>query len=137
MPGASVLAVLVAHASRTRVAETLRSLAAQTYRDIEVVVGAVGEITVPPDTSPEIVAVPEGAGFATAVNAVVDRMVTDDVRYVLLLHDDVSLEPDAVERLIAMAATDPTIAAVGAKLVEWSQPDVLQEVGSTIDRFAI
>ena len=137
MPGASVLAVLVAHASRTRVAEALRSLSEQTYRDIEVVVGAIGEITVPDDTSPSIVHVPDGAGFAAAVNAVLDRWPLDGYTYVLLLHDDVSLEPDAVERLVATAGTDPAIAAVGAKLVEWSQPDVLQEVGSTIDRFAI
>ena len=48
-----------------------------------------------------------------------------------------SLEPDAVERMVETARTDPAIAAVGAKLLEWYQPEVLQEVGAAIDRYAI
>ena len=62
---------------------------------------------------------------------------TGDATYLLLLHDDVSLEPDAVERMVDTARTDPAIAAVGAKLLEWYQPEVLQEVGAAIDRYAI
>ena len=75
--------------------------------------------------------------MAEAVTRAVDTVDTGDATYVLLLHDDVSLEPDAVERMVTTARTDPAIAAVGAKLLEWFQPEVLQEVGAAIDRYAI
>lgn len=137
MPGPVVLAVLVAHASRTRIGEALRSLSEQTYRDIDVVVAAVGDLTIPDGYTPTVVAVREGAGGAEAVMRAVQTVDTGDATYILLLHDDVSLEPDAVELMVTTARTDPAIAAVGAKLLEWFQPDVLQEVGAAIDRFAI
>jgi GT2 family glycosyltransferase len=135
--GPVVLAVLVAHASRTRVGEALRSLSEQTYRDIDVVVAAIGDLTIPAPYDPTIVSVREGAGMAEAVMRAFETVDTGDATYVLLLHDDVSLEPDAVERMVTTARTDPAIAAVGAKLLEWFRPDVLQEVGAAIDRFAI
>lgn len=137
MPGPSVLAVLVAHASRTRIAEALRSVDAQTYPDIQIVVAAIGELTVPEGSRATVVQVREGAGFAEAVTGVLQGVRTEGFDYVLLLHDDVSLDPDVVERLVATAQADPAIAAVGAKLVEWYEPEVLQEMGAAIDRFAI
>ena len=138
MAGPRVCAVVVAHASRTRVAETLRSLAEQTYADIDVVVAAIGELTVPDEhTAPTIVPVREGAGFAEAAMRALSTVDDGSYTYVLFLHDDVSLDPDAVERMESAASTDPAIAAVGAKLMEWYAPDVLQEVGAAIDRFAI
>ncbi len=137
MAGPSVLAILVAHASRTRVTEALRSLGAQTYDSIEIVVAAIGDLSVPEDVSPSVIPVPEGAGFGDAVMEVLARVRPEGFAYVLLLHDDVSLEPDAIERMVTTAGSDPAIAAVGAKLVEWFEPDVLQEVGAAIDRFAI
>jgi GT2 family glycosyltransferase len=137
MASASVLAILVAHASRTRVAETLRSLGEQTHDEIAIVVASIGTIAVPDDLSPTVIQIPEPAGFADAVNHVLKTVRPEGFDYVLLLHDDVSLEPDAVERLVSTASSDAAIAAVGAKLVEWTNPQVLQEVGAAIDRFAI
>src|SRR5919109_964261 len=140
-----VLAVVVAHASRTRLRETLRSLRAQTFgrgRDaaghIEVVVAAIGELEVPQDRDlarARVVRVDEPAGFADVVQAALDHV--PGAEFVLLLHDDVSLEPGAIAELVQLASTDADIAAVGAKLVEWDRPEVLQEVGASIDRYAI
>ncbi len=137
MPGPSVLAILVAHASRTRLTEALRSLGAQTYDNIEIVVATVGELNVADDVSATVIQVREGAGFGEAVTGVLDTVRVEGFDHVLLLHDDVSLEPDVVQRMVSTAASDPAIAAVGAKLLEWFEPSVLQEVGSAIDRFAI
>lgn len=137
MATSRVLTILVAHPSRTRVAHTLDSLAAQTHVELDVVVAAIGDMTVPDDHRPTVLQIPEPAGFADAVGAVMSRVDASGYDHVLLLHDDVALEPDVVERLVATAATDPAIAAVGVKLVEWTDPGVLQEVGAAIDRFAI
>ncbi len=139
MAGPSVLAIVVAHASRTRVRETLRSINEQSYRDVGVVLCAIGALAVPEDVgiSPHVVRIDEGAGFSEAVSAVIAEIGPTDAKYLLLLHDDVSLDPDAIREMVATADADPTVAAVGAKLVEWDNPQVLQEVGAAIDRFAI
>jgi GT2 family glycosyltransferase len=143
--GPDVVAVVVAHASRTRLRETLRSLRAQTFgrgRDaagtLEVIVAAVGELEVPQDRElarARVVRVDEPAGFADVVQAALD--LVPGATFALLLHDDVSLEPDAIAELVRLATTDDQIAAVGTKLVEWDRPEVLQEVGASIDRYAI
>ncbi len=100
---------------------------------------AIGDLAVPDDVglAPHVVRVDEGAGFAAAVMAALAEIGPTDAKYLLLLHDDVSLDPDAIRSLVAIADADPSVAAVGAKLVEWDNPQVLQEVGAAIDRFAI
>lgn len=139
MAGESVLVIVVAHASRTRVRETLRSLAAQTFRDKRIVVATIGNLTIPDDTgvSADVVAVPDDSNFVAAVNLVLSQPFAHDAKYVVLMHDDVSLERNVIDQLVRTAEADPTVVAVGPKLVEWDDPEVLQEVGSSIDRFAI
>ena len=139
MAGESVLVIVVAHASRTRVRETLRSLAAQTYRDKHIVVATVGNLTIPDDTgvTADVVGVPDDSNFVGAANLVLAQPFAREARYVLFMHDDVSLERNVIDQLVRTAEADPTVVAVGPKLVEWDDPDVLQEVGASIDRFAI
>src|SRR5687767_2999529 len=109
-----VLAVVVAHASRTRVGETLRSVAQQTYPSLRVLVAAIGTLEIPTDTgvTAQVYRAPDGIGFAEGVHLALGAIPTDDVRYVLLLHDDVSLDSDVVERLVRTAEADHSIAAV-------------------------
>ncbi|MGH2759565.1 MAG: DUF5719 family protein [Actinomycetota bacterium] len=133
-----LVAVVVGHASRTRLRETLRSLGAQTLRRVEIVVAAVGPLEPPADDDlprTRLVRVEEPGGFAAAVSAALAEVPS--APYVLLLHDDVSLEPEAVAEMLRVISEDPEIAAVGAKLLEWDRPDVLQEVGASIDRYGI
>jgi GT2 family glycosyltransferase len=139
VPDPSVLVLVVAHASRTRVREALRSLAAQTYRDTRTVIVGIGNLTIPDDTGivADVVEAPEGSNFVEAANLVLAQPFARAARYVLLMHDDVSLERNVIDQLVRTADADPTVVAVGAKLVEWDDADVLQEVGASIDRFAI
>jgi GT2 family glycosyltransferase len=52
----------------------------------------------------------------------------------LILHDDTALEPDAVSVLVEALGFEE-VGVVGPKLVEWEDPDKLQMVGLTIDRY--
>lgn len=52
----------------------------------------------------------------------------------LLLHDDAAMGPEAIEAMLA-ALSRERVGIVGAKLVEWDEPETLQEVGLTTDRF--
>jgi N-acetylglucosaminyl-diphospho-decaprenol L-rhamnosyltransferase len=63
------------------------------------------------------VAVGSNLGYGAAVNRAVATLAPD-VRWVLVSNPDVVLEPDALDRMVATAAADPTIGAVGPRLLE-------------------
>jgi GT2 family glycosyltransferase len=139
MAGAGVLAVLVAHGSGVWLREALAALTGLRYSSLDIVVVTVGDVDLPADVLPRrrlkgIVAQPARTGFAEAVNAGLAQTASD-APYVLLLHDDAAPAPDAVQHLVDLADANPDAAVIGAKLVEWDEPEILQEVGGSIDRF--
>lgn len=82
-------------------------------------------------------------GVPAAVDLALDAVDARDARagrpgpgpddLLLLLHDDLELEPDAVAHLVAALMDDVRVAVVGPKLRWADDPDRLQSVGSTID----
>jgi GT2 family glycosyltransferase len=72
-------------------------------------------------------------GFAAAANEVL-RLVEGDNGLFLICHDDVAPEPDAL-RIMVEELYRSNAGAVGPKLVEWADPNVLQVVGLGMDRF--
>lgn len=74
-------------------------------------------------------------GFGGAVGMALDSAVaaTSHARWLLVLHDDVILEPDAVDCLVAHANGDGHVAVVGPKLLQYNDPRLLQQVGMAID----
>jgi GT2 family glycosyltransferase len=52
--------------------------------------------------------------------------------WVWLLHDDMQLDPDALQNLLGATGRDPAIALVGPKVREWPQRKRLLEVGLTV-----
>jgi len=73
-------------------------------------------------------------GFGRAVHAAMRQPMVAEADYVLLLHDDLLLAPDAVSRLVAALEEDPTCAVAGPKLRDWREEPTLQQAGMTIDR---
>lgn len=59
----------------------------------------------------------ENRGYGAAANSAVATL-DHDVRWVLVSNPDVVLEPLALDRMIATASGDPTIGAVGPRLLE-------------------
>ncbi len=72
-------------------------------------------------------------GFGAAANEVL-RLVEGDNGFFLICHDDVAPEPDAL-RIMVEELYRSNAGAVGPKLVEWDDPNVLQAVGLGMDRF--
>jgi len=58
----------------------------------------------------------------------------DRTEWVWLLHDDSEPAPDALQRLLAGTHEVPQAAVFGPKIRDWSDRDILLEVGTTIDR---
>jgi GT2 family glycosyltransferase len=78
----------------------------------------------------------EGAvGIGDALAMASRPAASDAVDYYLLLHDDVALAPDAVERLVEAAEAVESVGVVGAKLVDWENPRILRDIGWAADRF--
>lgn len=74
-------------------------------------------------------------GFGRAVAAARTHPAVAAADYLLLLHDDLLLAPDAVTRMVESLRADPQLAVVGPKLREWTSEPVIQQVGMTVDRF--
>lgn len=136
---ARVLAVLVVHDGEPWLARTLAALDAQDHAALDVVAVDNGST----DGSRQLLQEHLGAdrvliadrdlGFGAAVGMALDARGSDPAPYVLLLHDDVELAPDAVSWLAESLDQDPQLAIVGPKLREWEDPTRLQSVGWTVD----
>jgi GT2 family glycosyltransferase len=134
-----VLAVLVTHDGAAWLPHTLAALDAQTYPELEIV--AVDNAST--DGSRELVIEHLGVdrvlvadidlGFGAAVAMALDARPAGDAPYVLLVHDDLALAPNAVAELVAAMEQDPRLAIVGSKLRRWGTEGQLQSVGWTID----
>jgi GT2 family glycosyltransferase len=135
-----VLAVLVTHDGSAWLPYALEGLDAQTHPALDIV--AVDNAST--DGSRELLIEHLGVdrvlvadidlGFAGAVSMALDAVPADEAPYVLLVHDDLALAPDTVAHLVAALETDPRLALVGPKLLQWGTDDAeLQSVGWTID----
>ena len=135
----SVLAVVVATDGAATLPRTLSSLATQDHDALQVVAVDNGSDDASRDIlidhlGPERVLVAErDLGFGGAVGMALDAEVAHGPDYVLFVHDDLALEPDAVRHLVDAMEADPDLAVVGCKLVEWDDPRHLQAVGMSVD----
>jgi GT2 family glycosyltransferase len=133
-----VIAVVVCHNGRPFLRETFRGLAKQTRPIDDVVVVDTGST----DGSSEWARSRLGEDAVLAVRGQFGRAVMAAMRdprsagmeWVWLLHDDSAPEPDALERLLNEAASRPSAAVLGPKLLSWSDPNRLSEVGWSVDR---
>lgn len=136
-----VVAILVVRDGQEWLPSVIATLAAQRYPALDLVVvdnastdgsPALLARRIPDD---RLVTLPRNVGFGRAVANALSHPAVADAEYVLLLHDDLALAPDAIARLVHALREDPSLAIVGPKLRDWGEEPILQEVGMTIDRF--
>ena len=139
-----VVAVVVVHRPGPWFAETLESLAAQDYPNLNTLFLLAGEPVDADDNDlPTLISgrLPDafvrelGAnpGFGVAANEVLD-LVEGDNGFFCICHDDVALDPDAI-RILVEELYRSNAGLVGPKLVSWDDSSVLQHVGLGLDRF--
>ena len=142
-PVPSVLVVLAVRDAAEWLRECLQALAAQTYPRVGVL--AVDDAS--EDGSNELLlqALGEGRvlrhdihlGLSRCFDEAVAHPVAAEADFVLLLHDDAVLDPEAVARLVeaTMLAGAERVGIVGAKIVDWDHPRRLRDVGRSADLF--
>jgi GT2 family glycosyltransferase len=140
----SVLVVLVARDAESWLRGCLQSLAHQTHgrlgvvavdnasadRTREILEQALGER--------RVIHLEENRRLAGAMRAAVELPAARGADYLLLLHDDTALEPDAVLRMVEAAegiGGVERVGVVGPKVVDWEDPRLLREVGRSTDGF--
>src|SRR2546426_2304325 len=74
-------------------------------------------------------------GFAGGVGLALQTDMARQADYVLLLHDDTVLEQGAVTALVETAERVEGAGVVGPKVVDWTEPRVLREIGLSTDQF--
>lgn len=140
----SVLVVLVAKDAAGWLRECLQSLANQSHGRLGVVAvdnastDGTAELLAQALGEPRVLRFDENRGLAGAVRAALDLPAAAAADYVLVLHDDTALAPDAVARMVEAAegiAGVERVGVVGPKVVDWHDPRLLREVGRSTDRF--
>jgi GT2 family glycosyltransferase len=134
-----VVVTVVAHEPGPWFEELLRSLEAQDYPNLSVlVIDAGGD-----DLIGRVAALLPSAfvrkiegnpGFGAAANDVLE--VVEGATFFCFCHDDVALEPDAIRHLVEEALRS-NAAVVGPKLVDWDDPARLLDVGLAADKTGV
>ena len=139
-PSVDVTAILVAHDGDRWLSAALAALAASTQRPARVVLVDTGST----DATPELLRAVEDAqvltlartqGFGAAVAAALAaaREAGPATTWVWLLHDDCAPAPTALEALLEQAEQSPRAALLGPKVLDWTDPRLLVEIGLTVD----
>ena len=122
--------------------DTLESLASVAYENLSVlIIDNAGNESVSAELAARIAAVlpsafvkraESGNGFSAAANEALRSV--EGAAFYLFLHDDVLLAPDAVTEMVAEAFRSNS-GIVGAKLVDWDDPQRLLSVGIRVDPY--
>jgi GT2 family glycosyltransferase len=135
----SVLVVLVVKDDARALPACLLALSRQTHPRLGVVAVDTGSTDGSAELlesalGPERVLRRPGLASARAVAEVLRIEPAQRADYLLLLHADTALEPEAVAALVRAAERVEGAGVVGPKVVDWDRPEVLQEVGLSADR---
>ena len=132
-----VVAVVVTCDAGPWFEETLAALGAQDYPNLSILVIDAASAE---DPTPRVAQVVPGAfvrrldvnpGYGGACNEVLQ--VVEGASHLLFCHDDAAPDPDAV-RLLVEEAFRSNAGIVAPKLVDWEDPEVLLQVGMTVDK---
>ncbi|WP_129127964.1 glycosyltransferase family 2 protein [Geomonas oryzae] len=114
--------------------ECLDSLAAQTFRDFEVIVvdngssdGSVEYLMGRPEV--RLVALSENRGFADGNNA---ALPFARGAYLVTLNNDTKAEPDWLEKLVSTAEAHPDAGMVGCRILSYQEPERVDSLGMAV-----
>ena len=133
----AVVAVVVTRNPGPWLETMLESLAAQEYANLTTLVVDAASVVDPTQRVADVlpnafVKRAHDPSFAAAANAALGAI--EGASFYLFCHDDVELGPGTVQAMVEEAFRS-NAGIVGAKLVDWDDPEHLRSVGGSIDKF--
>jgi len=141
MRAPSVLVVLVVHDGAAWLRQCLIGLSRQTHPRLGILAVDNGSSDASPEMlettlgSERVIRLGSGRSFSAAASEALGKAAAERADYILLLHGDTVLAPDAVEAMVETAERIDGTGIVGAKIVDADRPQVLVNVGESVDRF--
>ena len=135
-----VVAVMVTHDPGPWFAETLATFATQTYPDFTLLVIDTGSDVDPTPLVTSIVGsahvhrLDHDPGYGAAANLV--QELVEGAAFYAFCHDDIALESDTIRALVEEAFRS-NAGIIGPKLVEWTDPRRLLQVGLSVDKTGV
>ena len=134
-----VTAILVLHDGATWLPEVVASLTSQTLPIDQLIAVDTGSV----DSSAKLVKgaripvlpMDRDTGFGDAISnavATLPTIVNPEHEWLWIIHDDISLQRDALENLLAEVETRPNVAMAGPKILGWHDRTHLLEIGISI-----
>lgn len=102
------------------------------YRELDATGAVDGVMSSRGADEPRVVLVDvgENRGFAGGNNVGLRFLLANRPGgYVWLLNNDMVVAPDALDHMIQLASSDPHLGAIGATLLEYGSPNLIQEAG--------
>ena len=136
-----MLVVLVVHDGAAWLRQCLIGLSRQTHPRLGILAVDNGSSDASPEMlettlgSERVIRLGPGRTFSSAASEALRTAAADRADYVLLLRDDTVLAPEAVERMVETAERVDGAGIIGAKVLDALRPQVLQNVGESVDRF--
>jgi len=131
----AVSIIIVNWNGRSNLTDCLESLAAQTFRDFEVVFvdnGSVDDsVAFVKEHYPWVKLVPlaENTGFATGNNLGFEQAAGD---FIVTLNNDTKVAENWLEALVGAADSNPRAGMVGCRICSFYEPDVIDSLGMGI-----
>src|SRR5438132_9888536 len=135
----SVLVILVARNGAPWLRQCLVALSRQSHPRIGVLAvddgstdesGGLLEVAL---GQSRVIHLTQDEGYPAALGRAM-RSDLGDADYLLFLHDDTVLAPDAIAQLVDAAERIEGAGVVGPKVLDWDEPRLLLEIGMTTDR---
>ncbi|MBW7864490.1 MAG: glycosyltransferase family 2 protein [Candidatus Hydrogenedens sp.] len=86
------------------------------------------------DPRVEVLSLPENLGWSGGNNAGIRAAMAAGADYVFLLNNDTRVAPDALQRVVELAESDPSIGVVAPRMALFGQPFVLNSTGVVCSR---
>ena len=138
----TVTAIVVARAAGDHLERTLQALASSTRRPDSVIVIGRGDVQDAARAASRTLPVSylearDRLGFPAAIAAAARTLSPprSGDEWLWLLSQDTAPEPAALERMLAVGETSPSVALAGPKLVEWDDRTRIRDFGVTMTRF--
>jgi GT2 family glycosyltransferase len=135
----SLAAVVLNYNCRDRLEQCLRSLENSTYPISRIIVAdngsTDGSITMVKDQFPRVVLVENGfnLGAPAGRNRGISKALLLQTDYIYTLDNDLTIAPDAIEKLIIYMESDQTAGCCGSAIYYEDQPDVIFSAGQFVD----